>query len=94
MPEKNFEILPLEYFEFKNMFSGSKGDFNYKIIPKEQLEVIVWYGRKCSQKSEIIAENSFEFKEESRNLICEWLEEQYKIFDRWRLKQYLNSDEN
>lgn len=84
---ESFTILPLEYFTFKNMFSGSKGNFNYKIIPKENFHLLIWYGKNCSAKSEIVAEADFPLEEESRPLICDWLDEQYEIFEQWQLKQ-------
>lgn len=84
---ESFTILPLEYFTFKNMFSGSKGNFNYKIIPKENFHLLIWYGKNCSAKSEIVAEADFPLEEESRPLICDWLDEQYEIFENWQLKQ-------
>lgn len=84
---ESFTILPLEYFTFKNMFSGSKGNFNYKIIPKENFHLLIWYGKNCSAKSEIVAEADFPLEEESRPLICDWLDEQYDIFEKWQLKQ-------
>ena len=84
---ESFTILPLEYFTFKNMFSGSKGNFNYKIIPKENFHLLIWYGKNCSAKSEIVAEADFPLEEESRPLICDWLDEQYEIFEKWQLKQ-------
>ena len=84
---ESFTILPLEYFTFKNMFSGSKGNFNYKIIPKENFHLLIWYGKNCSAKSENVAEADFPLEEESRPLICDWLDEQYEIFEKWQLKQ-------
>ena len=69
------------------MFSGSKGNFNYKIIPKENFHLLIWYGKNCSAKSEIVAEADFPLEEESRPLICDWLDEQYEIFEKWQLKQ-------
>ncbi len=87
-----FTILPLEYFSFKNSFSGSRGEFNYKIIPKESFHLICWYGKNCSAKSEIAAEADFPLEEESRTLICNWLEEQFEIYEKWRLKEYLTQE--
>ncbi len=82
-----FTILPLEYFTYKNPYSGSCGNFNYKITPKENFQLIVWYGKFCSAKSEIIASVEFPLEEDSRPLICQWLDEQYAIFERWQLQQ-------
>ena len=84
---ESFTILPLYYFTIKNMYSGSKGNFNYKIIPKENFHLLIWYGKNCSAKSEIVAEADFPLEEESRPLICDWLDEQYEIFEKWQLKQ-------
>ncbi len=85
-----FTILPLEYFAFGNNFSGSRGLFNYKILPsKENIHLIAWYGKNCSAKSEIAAEADFPLAEESRPLICQWLDEQFVIYDKKRLADYL-----
>ena len=88
-----FTILPLEYFSFGNSFSGSRGLFNYKIIPsKEDMRIIAWYGKNCSAKSEIVAEEHFPLAEESRPLICAWLDEQFVIYDKKRLADYLSGE--
>ncbi len=87
-----FTILPLEYFSFKNSFSGSRGEFNYKIVPKDGFHLSCWYGKNCSAKSEIVAEADFPLEEESRPLVCQWLEEQFEIYDKWRLKEYLSGE--
>ena len=84
-----FSILPLDYFTSQNPFSGSRGGFNYKIVPKgEEVLVFTWYGRNCSAKSQIEAETTFPLVEESRPLVCQWLDEQYLVYDKWRLEQY------
>lgn len=84
-----FTILPLDYFTSKNPFSGSRRGFNYKIIPGETFHIFTWYGRNCSEKSEIVAEADFPLEEESRPLVCQWLDQQYEIYDQWRLDRYL-----
>lgn len=91
---EEFTILPLEYFTFKNNFSGSRGQFNYKIIPKEQFHLIVWYGKNCSAKSEIVSETDFPLEEESRPLICQWLAEEYEKYENWRREKYLSGDDS
>ena len=87
-----FTILPLEYFTYKNMFSGSRGGFNYKIIPKDDFRIIVWYGKNCSTKSEIMAETTFLLEEKSRPLICQWLDEQFALYEENRLKEEASHD--
>lgn len=85
---ESFTILPLEYFSFGNKFSGSEGEFNYKITPDtENFHLIVWYGKLCSAKSETVASADFPLAEESRSEICQWLDEQYQLFLRWQRKQ-------
>ncbi len=88
-----FTILPLDYFTSKNPFSGSRGGFNYKIVPDETFHVLVWYGKKCSAKSEKVAEVDFPLEEESRPLVCAWLDEQYRTYDAWRLERYFRGEE-
>lgn len=78
--QESFTILPLEYFTYGNQFSGSRGEFNYKIIPKEEFRLIIWYGKNCSAKSELVCEANFPLVEESRPQICLWLAEQYERF--------------
>ena len=42
------EVPGYEYFEARNIFSGSKGDFNFKILPEgEVMRVKTWKGRFC-----------------------------------------------
>ena len=46
-----------EYLKFGNIFSGSLGDFNFKIFPileEKKVKVAVWKGEFCFEKSEII----------------------------------------
>ena len=54
-----FDIPKFYYFESKNIYTGSKGNFNYKIIPGETLVGQVWHGKLCSMKATIEQEQSF-----------------------------------
>ena len=57
-----FDIPRFYYFKSGNNYSGSKGNFTYKIENGEQLKCLTWQGRLCSSKAEI--ENEQEFEEQ------------------------------
>lgn len=73
-----FEIPKFYYFESGNDFSGSKGDFAYKISNGEKLKCMTWHGRLCSMKAEIEHEEEFENNQEGFEAMIKWLEEQYR----------------
>lgn len=73
-----FEIPKFYYFESGNDFSGSKGDFSYKICNGDVLKCMTWHGRLCSMKAEIEHEAEFERTQEGFEAMIKWLEEQYK----------------
>ena len=73
-----FEIPKFYYFESGNDFSGSKGDFSYKICNGDVLKCMTWHGRLCSMKAEIEHEAEFERTQEGFDAMIKWLEEQYK----------------
>ncbi len=73
-----FEIPKFYYFESGNDFSGSKGDFAYKICNGEKLKCMTWHGSLCSMKAEIEHESEFDRTQEGFDALIKWLEEQYK----------------
>ncbi len=73
-----FEIPKYFYFESGNDYSGSKGDFSYKIISGEKFICKAWHGRLCSMKAEIENEAEFDRTEEGFNVMIKWLENCYK----------------
>ena len=77
---EKFMIPVLLFFENKNEFVGSKGEFRYKLIPdtkEKTLTAIIWLGKFCLEKSEIFAKSEFVLDEEGYNSMCKWMEEQY-----------------
>lgn len=71
-----------------NSFTGSYGDFRFKIVPQlvmatpkevdfEQSAIFVqfWHGPYCYEKSEIEGENTFALSEEGYSSLKAWLEE-------------------
>ena len=78
--KESYHIPPFEYFGFGNIYSGSSGAFNYKVWPKEELKIVVWYGKYCCEKSEPHAEETFPNSPEGLRELCQWLDQQYQDF--------------
>ena len=72
-----FEIPKFYYFDSGNDYSGSKGDFAYKIITGEKLKAMTWHGRLCSDKAKIEHEEEFERSEEGFKAMISWMEDKY-----------------
>lgn len=73
-----FEIRDYEYFKNKNIFSGSAGDFQYRIAPEgEILKASVWKGKKCFQLSEMLEEKEFSASEEGVSKTIEWIKQKF-----------------
>lgn len=72
-----FDIPKFYYFESGNDYSGSKGDFSYKIKNSDNLTCLTWHGKLCSMKAQIENEAEFEKSEEGFKSLIKWLEEQY-----------------
>ncbi len=75
---KIFDIPKYYYFQSGNDYSGSKGDFNYKIITSsENIKCLTWHGKICSMKAKIENEKVFEKSENGFSELILWLEEKY-----------------
>lgn len=72
-----FEIPKFYYFQSGNDYSGSRGDFSYKIINGENLKCLTWHGRLCSMKAQIENEAEFPVTEDGFSQLVAWLEEKY-----------------
>ena len=84
--ERVFKIPEFEYFDMGGKYSGNKrgtseDDFNYHIIPKDDIRVEVWYGVNCFDLSEIIAEQVFEKTRDGYHSMLDWIEEFLKQND-------------
>ena len=74
-----FEIPGFYYFEAGNDFSGSMGDFAYKIDNSgEQMHVMTWRGRLCSMKAQIEQTADFSRTEDGFHEMIKWIEDTYK----------------
>ena len=75
----DFDIPRIYYFESKNIFTGSRKDFNFRIVPKdEELQVTIWHGFICSELTEPEASASFALSTEGHEEMLRWLEERYQ----------------
>ena len=72
-----FDIPKFYYFDSGNDYSGSKGNFSYKIITGDTLKCMTWHGRLCSMKAEIENESEFERSQEGFDAMIKWLESHY-----------------
>ena len=80
-------LPPLHSFAMKNIFTGSCGDFRFRIEPKVEKagkEVVFenscihaefWHGPFCYEKSEMEGESTFPLTEEGRAAMKQWLED-------------------
>lgn len=74
-----FDIPDFYYFDSGNDYSGSRGEFAYKIkTEKEKITCMTWHGKKCSMKADI--ENTCEFTRSNEGFdeMIKWLEDRYK----------------
>ena len=70
------EIPGYEYFAAGNLFSGSRGAFNYKVFPTGgELLVKIWSGPLCLDCSQVEQEQRFPSDPEGHAAMCGWLEE-------------------
>ena len=85
---KEVFIPTLHTFAMKNSFTGSCGNFRFKVVPtvvmKTPKEVDMeassmtaeyWHGLFCYEKSEMEAKETFPMSEEGRLAMKTWLEE-------------------
>ena len=80
MKYKHFDMPNLDYFQFKNIYSGSiHQEFQYKIFPMENtLKAAVWIGPFCYEKSELLAEQEFPLDQYGFVACLDWIDQQYE----------------
>ena len=72
----DFDIPRIYYFESKNIFTGSRKDFNFRIVPEDgELKVTIWHGFICSELAEPEASASFPLSVEGHEQMLGWLGE-------------------
>ncbi|MBE6852634.1 MAG: hypothetical protein E7505_04075 [Ruminococcus sp.] len=82
--KKIFDIPGFTYFAEKNKYTGSVDNvFNYKIITGDKLEIIVWKGKFCLDKTpenDIIDKAEFELTPDGLDAMKEWLRQKHDDF--------------
>ncbi len=75
----------LHFFAMNNIFTGSAGDFRFRIVPRVQkngkevdfenssIFAQFWHGPFCYEKSEMEGENTFPMSEQGRDELLKWL---------------------
>lgn len=83
------EIPQLEYLfnsgYFVNIYTGSKDGFNYKIVPnrdKKEIEVFIWEGKFCCEKSEIKSKQVFILSEEGHKDMVSFIEKELNEYEK------------
>lgn len=84
---KEVYLPTLHWFAMKNPFTGSCGEFRYRIVPnvvmatpkevdfdQSTMEAKYWHGPFCYEKSEMEAQEIFPLSEEGRGAMKAWLE--------------------
>ena len=82
-------IPTLHTFAMDNLFTGSLGEFRFRIVPdvvksevnqkevdmeKSSLHAEFWHGPFCYEKSTMEGENTFPMSEEGRAQLLDWLQ--------------------
>ncbi|MBQ7003802.1 MAG: hypothetical protein IJN57_07565 [Oscillospiraceae bacterium] len=73
-----FDIPGLYYFQSRNIFTGSRQDFNFRIEPGDVMKVTVWQGFLCSELAEAEHTAEFPISAEGHAEMLAWLEERFQ----------------
>ncbi len=73
-----FDIPRIYYFESNNTFTGSRKDFNFKIVPDGELKVSTWHGFLCSELADMEQEACFPLNQEGFDQMLRWLDERFR----------------
>lgn len=73
--EEEIFVPVLRYFQNGNAFSGSFGLLRFLLTPNgENIDVKVWHGKFCQEKSKIENEASFEMSDSGISEIKDYLQ--------------------
>ena len=74
----DFDIPRLFYFQSRNIFTGSRGDLNFRIVPHDDLlDTFIWHGFICSELTEMEDNAQFPLTPEGHEEMLRWLEGKY-----------------
>ncbi len=87
--DKDLFLPTLHWFAMNNPFTGSSGDFRFRLVPEIKkvsgskevdfesscIHAQFWHGPYCYEKSTVEEETAFPLTEEGRLAMKAWLEE-------------------
>ncbi len=69
-----YGVPAIGFFENKNIYTGSSGEFRFRIAPDDEgLIASVWQGKFCYEKSEILEEAHFEKTDKGLEEAVDWV---------------------
>ena len=78
--ERLFDIPNAEYFGFKNTYTGSIGDFRFRLTPAENGIKVEYYETYCYEVAEILDKLEVPCSDEGLEQAAAWLRERYREF--------------
>lgn len=76
------ELPKVEFFAAQNPFTGSLGDFRFRLVPKGEEIHAYTYAVYCFEKASVMSENTFLVSREGLEQIKAWLLEEEKRYVR------------
>lgn len=74
-----FDLRNFYFYKSGNVFTGSLGSFNYKIVPgNDDLTALTWHGLLCSELANIENQKTVPLTQEGFDELIKWLEDTYK----------------
>jgi len=75
----DFDIPRIFYFESGNIFTGSRGNLNFRIVPADgKLTVYIWHGFICHELAEMEDSHEFALSNDGHAEMLVWLEQVYR----------------
>lgn len=76
MGESRIEIRGLDFFKSSNVFTGSAGEFRFRIAPEDGALKAYAYMTYCFEKAQDVRSESFPLDEDGLVQLTAWLEQQ------------------
>ena len=76
MKESRIEIRGLDFFKSGNVFTGSLGEFRFRISPEDGVLKAYAYRTYCFEKARDVRSEAFSLDEDGLDQLTKWLEQQ------------------
>ena len=67
------DIRQFNFYSNQNVFTGSYGKKNFRIVPNDSLEISIWEQPVCSDLAESTIKKEFPLTQEGFDEMSEWL---------------------